>query len=191
MTVLWAQERHTRPTAATCTATDDTRRGGGNIHGRRRHAPWQRQHSQPQMTRMAAAAIRAARSSNAHGRSNLHGGGDNTHGRRRYGWWRRRHPQPAAATPTATEDTHDSDNTHGCSRHPQQRRPAWPQTTRMAAATPTAADDTHGSSGDTRTHGCRRQRRQDTRCGRWARSRARDALRMYDRLYFVFIVLVP
>ena len=191
MTVLWAQERHARPTAATRTATDDTCGGGGNIHGRRRHAPRQRQHLWPQTTRMAAAVIRAARSSNAHGCSDLHGGGDNTHGRRRYGWRQQRHPQPAAATPTATEDTRDGDNTHGRSRHPQRRRPAWPQTTRMAAATPTAADNTHGSSSDTRTHGRRRQWRQDTRCRRRARSRAHDALRMYDRLYFVFIVLVP
>jgi hypothetical protein len=82
MTVLWAQERHARPTAATRMATDDTRGSGGNIHGCRRHAPRQRQHLRPQTMRMAAAVIRAACSSNAHGRSDLHGGGDNTHGHR-------------------------------------------------------------------------------------------------------------
>ena len=65
MTVLWAQERHARPTVAMHTATDDTHGGGGNMHSCGRHPQWWQQHSRPQMTRTAAATFMAT--DNAHG----------------------------------------------------------------------------------------------------------------------------
>ena len=126
MTVLWAQERHAWPTAATHMATDDTH-GGGDTHGPQqqhawpqRHARWQRQHTQPQTTCTAT---------------------DDMHSHRR-------HTRPVAATCTAAVTRTAADDTHGGSSntHSLQRRHARPQMTCAAVATTrTAVVDMHGS----------------------------------------------
>ena len=101
----------------------------------------------------------------------------------------------AATTCTAADDTDGgSGDTHSLQwQHPwPQKTPTAVATTPMVAVvTGMATDDTHSSSGNTHTHGYRQQQRQDTWCGHQARLQVHDALRMYDKLYFVSIVLVP